>query len=66
MKQYPQIKIVAYHKGSRKVTHRDQANFVKIQLGSGEERELLTLHKSSFDTYKDRPVISWEKLPMTI
>ena len=58
MKQVPEIRIVAYHKGSRKVTYKDEANFVKLEVRTGKERELLILHKKSYN--------NWDKLPMIV
>jgi hypothetical protein len=67
VKNVPQIKIVTYHRGQKKVLSRDDANHVTFLINDNNNIEYFTFHKSIYNTIKNKkPTKSWSELPEII
>lgn len=68
MTQVPEITILDYYNGLKRVKERDKADLVKIEVKRGRLFNVYHLHKKDYNgdrTYQ-KPVKKWQELPKTI
>ena len=68
MKQTVEIRLVAYHRGIKKVNTKDEANHVTLERKSGKMIDYLVLPKTVYDNSRDEEKLTkkWEELPESI
>lgn len=68
MAQVSEIKVLGYYNGLKRVSERDKANLVQIELRRDRIFNTYHLHKKDYngDRIYQKPVKRWDELPKTI
>ena len=64
----PNIKVLGYYNGLRKVSERDKADLVQIEVRRNKLFTTYHLHKKNYNTDRtfEKPCKKWENLPETV